>query len=157
MKLIDISTPKHPNTFAKVDDFDFNILDEHKWFLQNGYACTKIHGRNAYMHRLIMTHPKGWEVDHKSRDKLNNCRDNLRICSRGENSRNTDKYKSKGISKSKGVWWSDNKKRFRARIQNNGAVIFLGWFRSESEAAEAYNRAAEKYHLEFAKLNNIGA
>jgi hypothetical protein len=43
--------------------------------------------------------------------------------------------------------------RWRARIRVNGKRISLGLFKDEIEAAKAYDRAARKYHGEFASLN----
>jgi hypothetical protein len=40
-----------------------------------------------------------------------------------------------------------------ARIGFEKKEIHLGYFRSEIEAAKAYDRAAIKYHGEFASLN----
>ena len=40
-----------------------------------------------------------------------------------------------------------------AKIQVNGEQKFLGMFEDEVEAAKEYDRAARKYHKEFAVLN----
>ena len=56
-----------------------------------GYAVRYEKGKMIYMHREIMQPPEGMIVDHKSRNKLDNSRDNLRVCTREENMRNRAK------------------------------------------------------------------
>jgi len=56
-------------------------------------------------------------------------------------------------SKYKGVHWHKLHKKWAARITFERKQIHLGYFLSEIEAAKAYDRAAIKYHGEFAYLN----
>jgi len=42
---------------------------------------------------------------------------------------------------------------WQARIRAHGTLEFLGYFYDEVEAAKAYDRAAKKYHGEFASPN----
>lgn len=42
-----------------------------------------------------------------------------------------------------------------AKIRVNTKEIYLGLFKTEKEAALAYNRAAKKHHGEFAYLNKV--
>ena len=51
--------------------------------------------------------------------------------------------------------WGKEKQKFTATIQVNGKSINLGRFASEEEAALVYNKAALKYHGEFARLNDV--
>ena len=41
------------------------------------------------------------------------------------------------------------------RIQAEGKERYIGSYKTEREAALAYNKAAVKYHGEYAKLNEI--
>jgi len=56
-------------------------------------------------------------------------------------------------SKYKGVnrWKSKNK--WRVRIKVDGKQKHIGYFKDETQAAKAYDKAAKKYHGKFASLN----
>jgi len=106
-----------------------------------------------YLHREIMNPPEGLLVDHRNRDSLDNLRSNLRIATSAENVRNRQKTTRKTSSQFRGVSFNKNRQKWTAHIQYNGKTIFLGRFTSEVEAARVYDRAAIKYHGEFACLN----
>ncbi|HEY8366160.1 MAG TPA: hypothetical protein VIL57_03340 [Bacteroidia bacterium] len=44
---------------------------------------------------------------------------------------------------------------YAARITTDDGRKFLGYFKTESGAAIAYNIAAKTYHKEYAKLNEV--
>lgn len=92
------------------------------------------------------------DVDHRDRNGLNNCRNNLRVCNHSDNMKNkrprgTSKYM--GVSRHLGKYWL-------AKININGKQIHLGSFQNEDDAAIAYNIAAIKTGNSFYKLNNVG-
>lgn len=167
MKEIELSQGK----FALVDDEDFDYLNQWKWTLSNQvnhmYACRnryyRIDGKQKTqyirMHRLLMgvTDPK-IQVDHINHDGLDNRRENLRICTNAENCRNRRKIKGTHTSIYKGVDWEGRNKTSPWRVQvmtEQKKRITVGYFKTEIEAAIAYNEAALKYHGEFAYLNEI--
>ena len=135
MKLIDISTPAHPNKFTLVDDEDFNMLSKWKWGFEahdeTSYASRQYidpvqkdrrgWGKKIYvsMHRLIMNAPKGLEVDHRDGNGLNNQKSNLRICSRTQNMMNKKKYRN-NKSGFKGVTWLRSSKKWISQIKVDG-------------------------------------
>lgn len=138
---------------ALVDDEDVACLDGYRWCVMGDerrglYAVTTQH-RAQYMHRLIMKPPAGFEVDHISRDSLDNRRANLRICTRAENMRNRSyTRKSPGL---RGTAAHGNK--YRAQITVNRKQLYLGLFETEAAAGQAYDRAAVEHFGEFAILN----
>ena len=147
---------------ALVDDEDYEMLMEHKW-----YAVCDIRARTCYaatstgvrpyrttlpMHRLIMEAPKGAQVDHINHDGLDNRRENLRLCTAQENSRNRTTIKG-GRSRYKGVCWHNQK--WYARIMAGWGRVEIGHFDNEDDAARAYNDAAVEHFGEFALLNMI--
>lgn len=139
--------------FAKVDDEDFAYLKHTKWREHSkGYACGYVDGKIVYMHRFIMKTKAGYSTDHINRDKLDNRKANLRICSDAENKANS-KIRSNNKSGYKGVHIEKRTNRWCAQIGKNNKITHLGTFDSPEEAAMAYDIAAKRIHGEFANLN----
>ena len=148
---------------ALVDDEDFEMLNKFSWCVQQYkdiyYACTEIstgRGRSnrkcVKMHRLIMNAEDGVLVDHRDMNGLNNQRSNLRIATHSQNCSNT-KSRPNTTSNYLGVSWDKYSKKWAVQISVNLKNVKIGRFIFEKEAALAYNKAALKYHGEFARLN----
>ena len=140
-----------------VDEEDYDYLMKWKWHLTpKGYAMAyKSKGIGGIlMHRLIMNAPKHMQVDHRDGNKLDNRKDNLRLCSRVQNCRNR-KLNANNTSNFKGVTWDKKDKRFRAKIYVHRKTIHLGSYTEKVPAAIAYNNAATELFGEFARLNVI--
>ncbi|MCQ8279892.1 HNH endonuclease [Acetobacteraceae bacterium KSS8] len=113
------------------------------------YAFCKIGGKTTYLHRMIMSAPKGVVVDHVNGNGLDNRRANLRFATSSQNAANTKPNCNPLLFR--GV--VANKDSFSARIQVNGKRIFDGVFLTVEEAAAAYDRLAIAHFGEFAVLN----
>lgn len=154
MKKIDISTPKHPNTFTLVDDEDYEWLNQWKWRAKKGYSTfyvirsVKGRPRTLRMHRLIMEAPSDMEVDHINHNGLDNQRSNLRLCT--HNQQQYNRLPTKNVSsKYKGVLWHKKGQKREAKINYKGERIHLGLFTREKDAAEIYQKASKKYFGDF--------
>lgn len=97
----------------------------------------------------------GKNVDHRNRDTLDNRRQNIRVATVGQNRSNSTKKLWRGgkSSEYKGVSWHKHKGKWRAIIVKDKLQRELGYFDSETDAAQAYNRAAIELHGEFARIN----
>lgn len=146
-----------------VDDADYPALQVYSWCykrcgtLQYAARGTKNNGlqKTILMHRAILNAPDGIEVDHINGNGLDNRRCNLRLVSSSQNHFNQRKQQRQTSSQYKGVYWHQRDKVWMARIQAFGSDHYIGSFRSEREAALAYNKAAIKFHGEYAKLNQL--
>lgn len=152
--------------FAIIDDEDFELISKYKWIAVKGrntfYTQAKItvSGKRITlnMHRLITGAIKGEFVDHIDGNGLNNIKKNIRRCNRSQNGAN---QKGRGVSNYRGVSFRNrirNNKQYShwiASIQINGKLKHIGEFKSEKEAALAYNEKAKEVHGEFAFINAI--
>ncbi len=148
MKYIELTKGKR----AIVDDEDFEYLNQWKWLFDSNYARRSIgpagNQECLYMHKLLINCPKNRKGDHINGNKLDNRKSNLRIATVSENGMNR-KVSKNNKSGLKGVSFFEG--RWRAYIQRK----FLGYYSTKKEAAIAYNKAAQEFFGEFARLNKI--
>jgi hypothetical protein len=134
--------------YAYVDAADYPELTRHVWYLSNGYAVRNENSKRIYMHRQLVEAPVGMVVDHIDGNRANNCRFNLRVCTRSENLRNQRKRLG-SRSRFKGVLYDKQYHKWFAVCERH----FRGYFDDEIQAARAYDRMAAQYLDEFARLN----
>jgi len=132
----------------------------HKTCAGSGYYAFAGDHRKS-MHRVIMDPPKGMDIDHINGNTLDNRKENLRICTRSQNSQNR-KLRSDSASGYKGVYKHkarNLKKPFEAYIGDSETSypstkhINLGCYTTAEEAARARDKKAKELHGEFAYLN----
>ncbi len=131
-------------------DLDF-FLDVPIW-KSGGYLAFKINGKYSYVHKWIMGVPydRSVRVDHINGNRLDNRRENLRICTHAENVRNRPKKNKNNTSGHPGVWWHAQAGKWAAEIKLDYKKISLGLFSSLRDASEARRTAELQYFGEFA-------
>lgn len=136
-----------------IDKCDYIVVSNFRWFTSRNHVCAIKNNSVVWLHRLINKTPVGMETDHINRNGLDNRRSNLRSATRSQNATN---YKRNPKSGYRGVYFSVAKlkyKRYLCVIQVKGKSKFIGNFKDKLGAATAYDKAAIKYHGEFAVLN----
>ena len=108
--------------------------------------------KTIFLHREIIKAPKGKLVDHQNGKSLDNRIANLRLATHRQNMQNRTKRKNT-TSQYKGVCFERRRNKWTAGITVNKKKIWLGRFDDEVSAAKAYDKAARRYHDEFARLN----
>lgn len=121
-------------------------LKQYKWSLRgDGYCVNKI----GLLHRVIMDCPEDMLIDHISRDKLDNRKSNLRICTKQQNNINKGII-SKNTSGTTGVIWDKSRNKWRSQIKLNGKNRILGRFNNIEDAIKSRLEAEKEYFGEFA-------
>lgn len=143
-----------------VDDDVYTWASRHRWMAipdgETHYAVSRMgkwpSRKMTRLHREIMQAPDGVQVDHINGNPLDNRRVNLRFATPSENARNRGRA-SNNTSGFKGVNWNKKHGKWLASIMVDGKRLFLGGFTVAEDAARAYDKAARKYHGEFARTN----
>ena len=139
------------------DKSDYEKIKNYCWFMKNeGYISTqmKIDGKpkEVKLHRFIMGLTFGDKhlIDHMNGIKNDNRKENLRIATPSNNCMNAT-HAPNSTSGVKGIVFSKEHNKYRARIIVNGKVIHLGYFENLDDAIVARNEAEEEYFGEFAE------
>lgn len=157
MKVLKVESKIYGQKEILIDDEDWTLVSNHNWCVRKihktFYAFTTTR-KPFSMHRLILGAKKGEIVDHIDRNGLNNQRTNIRICNTSKNAVNA-LYPKRTTTNYRGVWKNEKKNRWHSRIRTSEGRLYLGSFLTAEEAAIAYNKAALKYHGDFAILNEV--
>lgn len=114
------------------------------WRVSVGDTFIFVHRIVFALHHSSINIPE--DIDHADGNGLNNCLDNLRHSSHGQNQMNRGKSKANS-SGFKGVRLEGN--GYRARIRKNGKLIHLGKFATPETAYAAYCKAGKEHQKEF--------
>ena len=94
----------------------------------------------AFLNHIPNKH-KGLVIDHIDGNKLNNMTTNLQLITNKENTSKDRKNKS---SKYTGVSWHKQSNKWLAQFKENGTTKYLGTFKTEEQARDAYNNSQNK-------------
>lgn len=141
--------------FSLVDEDDLDRIEQYYWHTikKSGYVLGWVDKEHVYLHRFLMGAQTGTEIDHRNQSKRDNRKANLRFCTALQNGANKGKLANGKSSRFKGV--ARKYHRWTARAKLHGKRIWLGQFKTEVEAARAYNEWALQTHGDFACLNQL--
>jgi hypothetical protein len=128
-------------------------------FGSRGHLGVKINRLSYFLHIVIWIYvmgdesiPNGIQLDHINIIPIDNRWKNLRLATPAQNIANTNKRITNKVGY-KGVYFEKSTNKYIAEICVKGKRIKIGRFKILEEAARAYDRAAIKYHGEFARIN----
>jgi hypothetical protein len=105
--------------------------------------------QESYLHRRLLP---GTMPDHRNANGMDNRRENLRPADCSLNSANNRKRKNT-TSQFKGVGYFKRDRTWQATLTFRSKCLYLGRFRTELEAAAAYDKAARQHFGDYARPN----
>jgi hypothetical protein len=141
----------------QIDNEDAERIMAYSWWVSSApeidghVLCfsTKVGRKIIKLHRFIMGDPVGYIVDHRDGNRLDNRKQNLRICRLGDNNRNLGII-CRNTSGYKGVSFCKKCGKYRAYIHlASGHQKHLGFFDTAEEAALVYEQKARELFGEY--------
>lgn len=118
------------------------------------YIQSKGHVEVIYLHRLIMSAPKGIEVDHIDGNPLNNQKSNLRFATRSQQLMNTRTHSNNSLG-IRGIVCDKRKNTYRMEIQKNNVRYYFKDFDCIAKAAYGRKIAQDILFGEYSSKNKI--
>ena len=147
----------------------FEYRDGHLWWIKprqrvkvgqqfgtyhrDGYRHGMLKGKVYKEHRLIwLYHCGAWPKEYV--DHINGVRDDNRIENLREATVQQNQFNRKSLvgatSQYKGVCWYKQSKKWLVKYRYKGKRYHVGYYETETEAAEAYRKATEHLHKDYA-------
>lgn len=165
MKTLTIKSKTHGTHDVLLDDEDYEkVIAKNKWGLHKGHGGKFYVRKNIYnsggpshwlwLHRFLINPPDDMYVDHINGNPLDNRKENLRIVTPKQNSKN--RTSNTGKIPYIGVKYAGSPhglKKYVAAITPDKVRITLGYYYTAEEAALARDLAAKELWGEHAGLN----
>ena len=119
---------------------------ENKSNAGNGYCRVNFNGINILYHVIIWILstgndiPEGMQIDHKNGNKLCSTMSNMRLVTNRQNDQNKKIHRE---GKLVGCYFNKSTGKYQAQIRIGDKVIYLGLYKTEQEAHEAYKIACK--------------
>ncbi len=126
---------------------------------RGGEVVSMIPSENIRLHYVVMgiASDAAHHIGNRNDDPLDCRRENLILRTRTEthaNQRKQTTFRGRPCtSRFKGVFWDARRERWGAKIKKDGVSRWLGQFRDEIAAAQAYDEAARELFGEHARVN----
>lgn len=163
MTVIEITLTRGQVAFVDADDYAIHEELRQKWTAHLDQRSGKYYAMRSVrrdgkrqtllMHRLIARAQPDEDVDHWNHNTLDNRKLNLRRCTHAQNTQSKQKRKALATCHFKGVRLHRGNGKWQSRITIDGKTICLGCFKSDEEAARAYDAKAVEVFGQFAHLN----
>lgn len=144
------------NSEVLIDKEDAEICKKYGWHLNkegyviSSFGCYKTDRHRIYLHNYIMESIHLGKYDHANGNRLDNRKQNLRLCTQQQNAINRIPIKNKHP----GVGFDKKRNKWYVAIGEHGKTHYVGRYNTEREAVEARIAAEEKYHGEFGYYNS---
>ena len=136
---------------------DYDKIKDYCWHEQitpSGYHMLTAAEPNTNK-TILMTNVLGYKwYDHIDRNALNNRKVNLRLCTASQNNMNQSRQ-SNNTSGFIGISWSKQQQKWRAYININKKLTYLGIFIDKDDAIKARLQAEAEYYGEFAPQKHL--
>ena len=108
-----------------IDTDDLEKVSEYSWYVNpKGYILCR-REETTYIHRLITSCPKGKQVDHINRNKLDNRKENLRIVTNRQNCQNRALMPNNKTGY-RGVYFENYTQKYRVQLVIDGKTMDFG-------------------------------
>ena len=155
------------NEYAIVDDEDFPYLNRFKWTCNNkGTEGGKLYAmmnkqrgnkcNGIAMHELVINLENADAISFKNGNTLDYRKENLIAVDKAlMMQRSTKRRMRNASSEYKGLTYRKRKDLWEVRISKDKVIHFVGSFKSEVTAAQAYNEKARELYGELAYQNPV--
>lgn len=133
---------------------DLEYFFYNTWHIGNnkGYVYNS---NNEVLHRLLLNvKDKNLVVDHINKNQSDNRRNNLRVCSYQENSRNSNINKNSSTNIT-GVSFDKQRNKYRSYITLDSKQLFLGRFNNKEDAIVSRLQAEANIYGDFAPQRHL--
>lgn len=152
--------------YTLVDDENFERLNQWKWHMgsrgysiRSHYYAKENKWKVVRMATEVMKISGNWKanklIDHINRNKLDNRKCNLRMVTASQNAINSKMF-STNTSGYRGVSFQPKanlSNPWTAYMHFSGKKMHLGYYKTKTEAAKAYDNKAIELYGKFARLN----
>jgi hypothetical protein len=125
-----------------IDGPSVYVNTKHKYAVVDKWKNGK--KKSIYVHRLVTNALKGFDVDHKNHNVLDNRKVNLHVGTKSDNLQNRAGADSRSVSKVRGVSWHKKARKWVVQLTVNGEDYYLGLHTSLLEAEKVVKEARSK-------------